>query len=84
MEEHLIKLNGVADTQESVMLLSMDKRIAGFDVKWANKLRKAIAKKDQKALEEAREKFFENGKVLGNREELLRYVWDVQIKRQLG
>jgi DNA polymerase III subunit alpha len=84
MEEHLLKLNGVADTQESVMLLSMDKRIAGFDVKWANKLRKAIAKKDQKALEEAREKFFENGKVLGNREELLRYVWDVQIKRQLG
>lgn len=43
MEEHLLKLNGVADTQESVMLLSMDKRIAGFDVKWANKLRKAIA-----------------------------------------
>jgi DNA polymerase III subunit alpha len=84
MEDHLLKLNGVADTQESVMLLSMDKRIAGFDVKWANKLRKAIAKKDQKALEEAQNKFFENGKALGNRDEILNYVWNVQIKRQLG
>lgn len=84
MEEHLLKLNGVADTQESVMLLSMDKRIAGFDVKWANKLRKAIAKKDQKSLEEAQNKFFENGRALGNRDEILNYVWNVQIKRQLG
>lgn len=84
MEEHLLKLNGVADTQESVMLLSMDKRIAGFDVKWANKLRKAIAKKSKKDMDEAHQEFFKQGKELGNREEILKYVWDVQIKRQLG
>jgi DNA polymerase III subunit alpha len=84
MEEHLLKLNGVADTQESVMLLSMDKRVAGFDVKWANKLRKAIAKKSKKDMEEAHQEFFKRGKELGNRKEILKYVWDVQIKRQLG
>lgn len=84
MEEHLLKLNGVADTQESVMLLSMDKRVAGFDVKLANKLRKAIAKKSKKDMEEAHQEFFKRGKELGNRETILKYVWDVQIKRQLG
>ena len=84
MEEHLFKLNGVADTQESVMLLSMDERIAGFDIKAANKLRKAIAKKSNKAMEESYKEFFEQGAKLGTSDNLLRYVWDVQIKRQLG
>lgn len=84
MEKHLLKLNGVADTQESVMLLSMDEKIAGFDVNWANKLRKAIAKKSTKDMAECYDRFFIQGKQLGAREELLHYVWDVQIKRQLG
>ena len=43
MKEHLGKLYGVADTQESIMQLSMDERISGFDVVGANKLRKAVA-----------------------------------------
>jgi DNA polymerase-3 subunit alpha len=85
LEEHLLKLYGVADTQESVMLLSMDKRIAGFDVKEANKLRKAIAKKqDKKSLDAVRDSFYKSGRELGNSEAILDYVWNVQIKRQLG
>lgn len=84
LEKHLLKLNGVADTQESVMLLSMDENIAGFDVKWANKLRKAIAKRNQKVLDEVYDKFYTQGKELGTSDEMLKYVWDVQIKRQLG
>lgn len=86
MKEHLLKLNGVADTQESVMLLSMDQRISGFDVKWANKLRKAIAKpsKSKKELEEVRNEFFKRGEELKTSDRLLSYVWEVQIKRQLG
>jgi DNA polymerase-3 subunit alpha len=84
MEEHLLKLNGVADTQESVMLISMDERVAGFDVKLANKLRKAIAKRSKEALEEVESEFFKGGERLGTRSELLDYVWNVQIKRQLG
>lgn len=85
MEEHLLKLYGVADTQESVMLLSMDKRIAGFSVKSANKLRKAIAKKQaKKELDAVRDEFYKSGRELGNSEAMLDYVWNVQIKRQLG
>lgn len=43
MKKHLGKLYGVADTQESIMELSMDNEISGFDVVGANKLRKAVA-----------------------------------------
>ena len=36
--------HGLADSQEKIMLLSMDKRIAGYSLKESNKLRKSIAK----------------------------------------
>ena len=41
-------------------------------------------KKKPKLIEEAKQKFYEEGKKLGTREEMLDYVWQVQIKRQLG
>ncbi|OME55617.1 DNA-dependent DNA polymerase [Paenibacillus odorifer] len=85
MEKHLLKLNGVADTQESVMLMSMDRLIANFNVLSANKLRKSIAKpkKMKKALAEIKDTFYSQGQELGVRVQLLNYVWDVQITRQL-
>lgn len=84
LEKHLLSLNGVADTQESIMLLSMDKKIAGFSIQEANKLRKVIAKKKAEEIEEIKEKFYKKGRELGNRLEILDYVWNVQIVRQLG
>lgn len=84
VEKHLLSLNGVADTQESIMLLSMDEGIAGFDVKEANKLRKVIAKKKANEIEEIKSLFYQKGKELGTRHELLDYVWNKQIVRQLG
>ena len=44
LKEHLELDYGVSATQESMMILSMDKRIAGFNVVEANLLRKAVAK----------------------------------------
>ena len=84
MKKHLGKLYGVADSQESVMQLSMDPQIAGFDVVLANKLRKAIAKKKPKLLEEIHKKFYDMGKERGTRKVLLDYVYNVQFKRQFG
>ena len=84
MKDHLLILNGIADTQESVMQLTMDPRISGFNIAEANKLRKGIAKKSFKAQEEAKALFYSKGKELGTRIQLLNYVWDIQISRQLG
>ncbi len=84
LEKYLKKIYGVADTQEVVMELSMDEKIADFDLKQSNTLRKGIAKKKGKIIDEAKAEFFNQGRKIGTSDNLLKYVWDVQIKRQLG
>jgi DNA polymerase III subunit alpha len=84
LEKHLLKVSGVADTQESIMLLAMDEKIAGFDIQWANKLRKAVAKRKEDEIDRVHKYFYENGGKLGTRKVFLDYVWEVQIKRHLG
>ena len=85
LKNHLLKSFGVASTQESAMLLSMDKNISGFSLKYANKLRKAIAKtKAKDTINELHQKWINDGIALGNREIFLRYVWDNHIVPMLG
>jgi len=84
LEKHLLPLNGVADTQESIMLLSMDEKLTGFSIKKSNELRKIIAKKKADKVEEMKSDFYRMGLELGTRKEMLDYVWNVQIVRQLG
>jgi len=84
MKEHLDEVYGVADTQEVVMAMCMDKRIAGGDIVFANKVRKGIAKKKPKLLAELSSKFMKMGADLGTSTELLSYVWNVQFARQFG
>jgi DNA polymerase-3 subunit alpha len=84
MEKHLKPVYGVAPSQELMMMLSMDPQIAGFTVKEANKLRKAVAKKKKDLVDECHELFYAKGRELGTSEALLDYVWNVQIHRQVG
>src|SRR5699024_12739092 len=57
MKENILKRNGKMDTQEAIMLAVMHKRIGNSDSAFENKYRKAIAKKNEKAIEEC-EKLF--------------------------
>jgi DNA polymerase-3 subunit alpha len=84
LEKYLLPLSGVADSQESVMMIVMDPAITAFTVPESNKLRKAIAKKDPKVMEVVREHYYEKGQENGTRPGMLNYIWNVQIKRQLG
>lgn len=85
MEKHLLKSYGIAPTQESVMRLSMDEKISGFDLVWANKLRKAIAKSKAKdMIDEVYNRMLDSGMSLGNRKEFIEYVWQSCIVPQLG
>ncbi|CAF1781172.1 DNA polymerase III subunit alpha [Bacillus subtilis] len=84
MERHLKDIYGVADTQEVVMQMVMDKDIANFDIKESNYLRKSIAKKKEDVLKDVKELFFKKGKEIGSSDNLLNYVWNVQFKRQFG
>src|SRR5699024_12601814 len=54
MKEHLLERNGIMDTQEAIMLAVMDKRIGNSNLEFANKYRKAIAKKNEERSEERR------------------------------
>ena len=84
IEEYLAKINGVADTQEIAMQLAMDERIANFTMQDATKLRKGIAKKKAEVIESIHDLFMEKGLENGTSEQMLKYIWEVQIGRQLG
>ena len=84
LEKYLKVKNGVADSQEVVMQLSMDPQISGFSMKDANRLRKIIAKKNFNDIESMHEFYLESGKKLGTSRALLDYVWDKQFKLSFG
>ena len=62
LEKYLLPKYGNAPEQEDVMLIVMDPEISGFTLKESNTLRKGIAKKSWKTIEEMKEKFFSAGK----------------------
>lgn len=84
VEPYLLPVYGVGDTQEIVMELSMDKNIAGFNVAEANKLRKAIAKKNKELQQKMKQTFFEKGHEIGTSDNLLNYIWNEVVGKQLG
>ena len=84
LEKYLKVKNGVADSQEVVMQLSMDPQISGFSMKDANRLRKIIAKKNFKDIESMHDYFMESGEKLGTSKEMLNYVWEKQFKLSFG
>jgi DNA polymerase-3 subunit alpha len=84
IKPYLAPLSGVADSQESVMMMVMDPQIANFTVTEANALRKAIAKKKRDVLDKVKDLFFSKGEESGTSSNLLNYLWDVQIGRQIG
>ena len=59
---HLDSRYGVCDTQELLMMLSMDEEISGYDLIEANVLRKTVSKRDPKAQEKQRDYFFNKEK----------------------
>ncbi len=61
LHKHLDEVYGVSDSQEAIMLLTMDENIANFSIAESNKLRKAVAKKKKKILDEVKQMFFEKG-----------------------
>lgn len=84
LSEYLADAYYMADSQEKVMRLSQDKRVAGYTLKESNKLRKSIARKDPKLQEEARQQFYEHGQRLGTRQVFLDYIWNVVFAASMG
>ena len=73
MEEFLQDTYGVTVYQEQVMLLSQ--KLAGFTKGEADKLRKAMGKKQLDVLESLHDKFINGGKDHGHPVEILEKIW---------
>lgn len=82
--KYLADAYGMADSQEKVMRLSMDEHTAGYTLKEANKLRKSIAKKDEKLQAEAKQLFFDCCERQGTREIFANYIWNVVFAASMG
>lgn len=76
--------DGVCESQEGLMSLLQDARLGGNDLSFADKCRKAIAKKQGKLFEECEKTYFENARDKGCDMKLVHYVWDVLLRVQRG
>ena len=84
LHEQLDSSNGLCITQEQFMKLVQLPEVGGFDLQFADALRKAIAKKNPKAYNELTEQFFNNAKEKNLSPKLCDYIWNRQIALSRG
>jgi len=75
---------GLCIAQEQFMQLVQLPELGGFNLTWADKLRKSIAKKNPAEYEKLTEEYFEEIKKRGCDERLCKYTWNVLIAMSKG
>lgn len=75
---------GICEAQEYLVLLTMHPKIGGFSLGWADKLRKAVAKKNPKDFDQLEKEFFKNAEEKELSKKLTEYVWYKLIYTQRG
>ena len=76
--------NGICESQEGLMSLLQEEALGANDLSFADKCRKAIAKKQGKLFEECEEEFFRRIKERNCSQKLADYVWNVLLRVQRG
>lgn len=83
--EPLLKSSyGICESQEKFMSLVQLPECGGFNLGWADRLRKAIAKKNPAEYEKLTQEYFENAKEKGLSKNLCNYVWNVLVATSRG
>ena len=75
---------GLCIAQEQFMQLVQLPELGGFNLTWADKLRKSIAKKNPAEYDKLTEEYFKTIKEKGLDEKLCTYVWNVLIAMSKG
>lgn len=75
---------GICDTQEYLMLVTMEPSISAFTLAEANGIRKAMASKKYDKLKIYEELFFQRCEENKTSEAFTKYVWEELITPQLG
>lgn len=77
-------IDGVCESQEGLMSLLQEEELGANDLSFADKCRKAIAKKQGKLFEECEQTYFKNAEEKGCDMKLVHYVWDILLRVQRG
>ena len=84
LEPILLGGSGICESQEKFMQLVQIPECGGFDLQFADALRKAVAKKNPKAYKELEEKYFKETAEKGLSKNLCNYVWHTLIATSRG
>lgn len=84
LKNHKAITDGICESQEGLMSLLQEEELGGNDLSFADKCRKAIAKKQGALFEECENAYFQNAKEKKCDMRLVHYVWDVLLKVQRG
>ena len=84
LEPLLLPSNGICESQEGFMQLVQIPECGGFDLTWADRLRKSIAKKNPAEYEKLTKEYFDQVKEKGLSKNLCNYVWNVLVATSRG
>lgn len=83
--EPILKISyGICESQEKFMQLVQLPECGGFDLTWADKLRKSIAKKNPTEFERLKKEYFQVIQKKGLSKNLCNYVWKVLVCTSKG
>jgi DNA polymerase-3 subunit alpha len=83
--EPIVKISyGISESQEKFMQLVQTPECGGFDLTWADRLRKSIAKKNPAEYDSLTKEYFEKVKEKGLSKRLCNYVWNVLVATSRG
>ena len=83
--EPIVKLSyGICESQEGFMQLVQMSECGGFDLSWADRLRKSIAKKNPADYEKLQTEYFARVEEKGLSKNLCNYVWNVLVATSRG
>lgn len=84
LKNHSAITDGIAESQESLMILLQEPKLGGNSLAFADKARKALAKKIGKLFDECEKEYYENAKAKNCNEVLVNYVWQKLLRIQRG
>lgn len=83
--EPVLKISyGICESQERFMMLVQIPECGGFDLNFADRLRKSVAKKDPAGYKACEKEYFERVQELGLSKNLCNYVWNVCVSTSRG
>lgn len=84
LEPLLLESSGICESQEGFMSLVQLPEAGGFDLNWADQLRKSIAKKNPAGFDKLEKEFFENARKKNLSQNFCNYVWRVLVSTSKG